>query len=286
MIGWDDPDDGDDIGGAVRPKPTSGRPPGERTGIAILLLLPIPLLVGGVIDLGAFVTSQTDGGHLDDVGLLWWCVLGAAIAIAPPLAVFVIQLAICRADPGHSEVAWVGAMVVLLVAVVLNLAIIGLQAVGMVETAQRRAQPPTTAETHFAGKDAREALGRIGDRTVQLLGGDPRSASVADGSADRVTTTMCSLDNSDWGTQYAYSFPRDLVPGSSSSSSSPTPVPTAEPTPGALQDLRRYWAEQGITTSTVAERPRQLDANAAWLSGYSFARVGPEVVLVTGCMAN
>lgn len=253
------------------------RTTGVGSGIAIAVLLPGTLLVCWLVQLIVYIRAEVGQGddRLSDGAVLGWYLGAAALPVLASGLTVIVQLAIRRYDEHYSIVGTIAALVVLAIAVVTNGTLIGSHLVSTARSVYAQAQPPTTAETHFAGGDARAGLREIGDHTVELLGGDPSVRTAIDGSTDHIETRRCSLRNGSRGTEYVYSFP-DL-----------SPTPSAAPVPGDIGAVRDYWKAQGIQTVEVDGRPEpQIEARVPWLGPDSFARVGPAVQLVTACQAD
>jgi|GEM_PF-3164425 len=255
------------------------RTTGVGSGIAIAVLLPGTLLVCWLVQLIVYIRAEVGQGddRLSDGAVLGWYLGAAALPVLVSALTVIVQLAIRRYDEHYSIVGTIAALVVLAIALLTNGTLIGSHLVSTARSAYEQAQPPTAAETHFAGGDARAGLREIGDHTVELLGGDPSVRNAADGSTDHIETRRCSLRNGSRGTEYVYSYP-DL---------SPTPTPEAAPVPGDIDAVQDYWKAQGIRTVRVDGRPEpQIEARVPWLSPDSFARVGPAVQLVSACLAD
>ena len=107
---------------------------GRAAGIGITLLLFALLVVSWFVQLsfalqGEFGPSED---RLSGGGMLGGFILGAVIAIAPPVVTLVLQAKVHKRTPRHSIVAVIGAVVVLIIAVPINAVVVGLQAVSVV----------------------------------------------------------------------------------------------------------------------------------------------------------
>ncbi len=69
--------------------------------------------------------------RLSDGGMLGGFILGAVIAIAPPVVTLVLQAKVHKRTPRYSIIAAVGAISVLVIAVPVNAVVVGLQAVSL-----------------------------------------------------------------------------------------------------------------------------------------------------------
>ena len=109
--------------------PVTGRP----AGIGITLLLFALLVVSWFVQLsfalqGEFGPSED---RLSGGGMLGGFILGAVIAIAPPVVTLVLQAKVHKRTPRYSIIAAIGAISVLVIAVPVNAVVVGLQAVSL-----------------------------------------------------------------------------------------------------------------------------------------------------------
>lgn len=119
-----------EAGAAEQDGPVTGR----ASGVGITLLLFALLVVSWFVQLsfalqGEFGPSEE---RLSDGGMLGGFILGATIALAPPIVTFILQARVHKRTPRHSIIAVVGAIVVLVIAVPINAVVVGLQAVSVI----------------------------------------------------------------------------------------------------------------------------------------------------------
>jgi len=149
----DEPNEGDGL------RPTVGPPPGPTSGSASSATsagsgvgeqdgpatgrasgIGLTLLLFGLLVVSWFVqlSFALQGGfgppedRLSDGGLLGGFILGAAVAIVPPVLVIILEARVHKRTPRHSIIGVVGAVVVLLIAVPINAIVVGLQAASVV----------------------------------------------------------------------------------------------------------------------------------------------------------
>lgn len=155
--------------------PERAKTTGRGSGVAVALALPVALVVAWIVQLSAVLSSEF--GPTDDptggLGLTVWLVVGAAIGIGVPLAVFVGQVRARRRDPSLSGVAFVVATLVLVIGLVTCGLAVVLQFSSVAADRYRTAQPPSAAEQRYTSEDAGAELRALGDDTVRALGGDP-----------------------------------------------------------------------------------------------------------------
>ncbi|OAN35561.1 hypothetical protein A4X17_01930 [Plantibacter sp. H53] len=110
--------------------PVSGR----AAGIGITLLLFALLIVSWFVQLSFALQGEfgPPEDRLSGGGMLGGFILGAVIAIAPPIVTLILQARVHKRTPRHSIIAAVGAAVVLIIAVPINAIVIGLQAVSVI----------------------------------------------------------------------------------------------------------------------------------------------------------
>ncbi|WP_285035311.1 hypothetical protein [Plantibacter sp. ME-Dv--P-095] len=106
---------------------------GRAAGIGITLLLFALLVVSWFVQLsfalqGEFGPSED---RLSGGGMLGGFILGAVIAIAPPVVTLVLQAKVHKRTPRYSIIAAIGAISVLVIAVPVNAVVVGLQAVSL-----------------------------------------------------------------------------------------------------------------------------------------------------------
>jgi hypothetical protein len=264
--------------------------PGRAGGVIAAIFMPVGLLVGWIIQFSALLARDFSGagGDSDDVVLLIWFLVGASIGLGIPLVVLIVTVRGLRRDPRFSRIALVASIIVLVFAVPSNLILLGFQIPQAIEEVVSKAQPPTAAETHFSNGSARTELTELGDRTVEILGGDPDNSFSPNGLPVRALAEECTLENSQPGTSWSYSFSASLLVDGNGT---PLLAEGEDRLPTATDDLdgvRAYWQSKGIASEadSASAVSNQFVAQADWLDTYSYARPGPDVILTTICLAD
>jgi hypothetical protein len=139
----DEPNAGDGLRQSVEPPvyPDSGAEypeqegpvTGRAAGVGITLLLFALLIVSWFVQLSFALQGEfgPPEERLAGGGMLGGFILGAAIALAPPIVTLILQARVHKRTPRHSIIAAVGAIAVLLIAVPVNAVVVGLQAVSV-----------------------------------------------------------------------------------------------------------------------------------------------------------
>lgn len=264
--------------------------PGRAGGIIAWIFLPVALLIGWIIQFSALLARDFNGagGDSDDVVLLIWFLVGVLIGVGMPIAALIVTVRGIRRDPRFSRIALGASIVVLVFAVPSNLIMLGFQIPRAIEEVVSKAQPPSAAETHFANGGAASELTELGDRTVEILGGDPDNSFSPNGLPVRALAEECTLENSQPGTSWSYSFAAGLLVDGNGT---PLVAEGEDRLPTATDDLdgvRAYWESKGIASEadSASAVGNQFVAQADWLDTYSYARPGPDVVLTTICLAD
>jgi hypothetical protein len=108
---------------------------GRTSGLGIAVILFALLALSWIVQFSSAL--QHDFGpfedRLSDGGMLGGFVLGAAIAIVPPIVVLVLQARTHKRNPHHSIAAVVAAVAVLVIAVPINTVVVGLESASIVK---------------------------------------------------------------------------------------------------------------------------------------------------------